>query len=156
MDVGAGRAGAQFMTPLCMSCWLIRRFASLLPAGHALPRLLPGLTVHKKHSCEPERMLKPHASSKSPTNCKTNAALTSSSAAACKHQKIAQCKNSRKRSNKDAFCKSLSGGGQQSEQRKSAEASGRRCIGCENRHPPPNPPPTPKTPFFCLKWVPPP
>ena len=41
----------------------------------------------------------------------------------------------------------------------SAEASGRRCIGCQNRHPPPNPPPTPKalfrTPFFGLKWVPP-
>ena len=40
---------------------------------------------------------------------------------------------------------------------KSAEASGRRCIGCQNRHPPPNPP-HPKPffgPLFCLKWAPP-
>ena len=41
----------------------------------------------------------------------------------------------------------------------SAEASGRRCIGCQNRHPPPNPPPRPKatfrTPFFASNGYPP-
>ena len=36
----------------------------------------------------------------------------------------------------------------------SAEASGRRCLGCQNRHPPPNPSHF-SDPFFCLKWVPP-